>query len=106
MTSLLSVMFQNRALSIAWICPLLINVSISTQTFYKLAGKDDDATVPEQSVPYLIQSFFTCGSNEGCTKVAKTRKSSDVTEVIRQQNVKVDAVVYGKLKLPTTIGNY
>ena len=83
-----------------------MNPVSSIGTFYKLVENGDDATVVDGNVPFLTQAFFTCGSNEACTKVAKTKGSNDFKEVIGQQKVKEDAVVYEKVNIPKTQGMY
>ena len=85
---------------------LLITPAICTQTFYKLAGKSEkDASVADESVPFLTQLFFTCGSNEDCAELAKIKGGNDFKEVIGQQKVNEDAVVYEKVNTPK-LGKY
>ena len=83
---------------------MLTNPVTSIETFYKLAGKHDDASVADENVPFLMKSFFSCGTNEDCTKMAKDKGSSEFNEIIGQQKVKEDAVVYEKVKNPKTQG--
>ena len=101
-----SVMFQNLPLCIACLCSFFMTYAICTQTFYKLVGNDDDASVADENVPFLTQSFFACGPNEDCTKVAKIESSSDFKEMIGQQKVKEDAVVYQKMEKTRIIGKF
>ena len=92
-------------------CFIFISTSLTDpvkciQTVYKLVGKPDYAEVTDSSVPFLTQSFFTCGSNEDCTKVAKVKGNNEFKEVVGQQAVKEDAVVYEKVSIPSTEGKH
>ena len=87
-------------------CALLINPVKSIENFYKLAGKNDDASVADANIPFLTQSFFTCGSYEDCTKIAKIKGSSDFKDVIGQQKVQENGVVYEKITALKTKGIY
>ena len=83
----------------ACFCAFLATPVICKETFYKLASKDSSgAPVTDDNVPFLTQSFFTCGSNDDCTKIAKVKENSE--EVIGQQKVKEGAVVYEKVNTP------
>ena len=85
-------------------CALLTVPVKCTQTFYKLVGKDDDAPMTDGNVPFLTKAFFTCGSNEDCTRVARMKGSSEFKIVIGHQAVIEDAVVYEKVSTPRTDG--
>ena len=89
---------------LACVCALLTNPVLSVGTFYKLAGKHDEASVADENVPFLTKPFFSCGSNQDCAKIAKNEGSSEFKEVNDQQEVKEDAVVYEKINNPKTQG--
>ena len=104
-TSLPPVMLHKVCLCcLACFCALLTNPVLSMGTFYKLAGKHDDASVADEKVPFLTKSFFSCGSNQDCAKIAKNEGSSEFKEVNDQQKVKENAVVYEKINIPKTQG--
>ena len=98
-------MFQNWCLRVICFCALLNDTAVCTQTFYKLVSSADGASVTDQNIPFLTQSFFTCGSNEDCTKVVKFKRSKP-SEVIHQAAIKADAIVYEKINTPKTDGKY
>ena len=89
-----------------FLCASLTDPVRCTATFYKLVGKDGDPSVDDKNVPFLTRAFFTCGSNEDCTRVAKIKGSSEFKMVIGQQKVEKDAVVYEKVSTPRAYGKY
>ena len=98
--------FTNWCLWFIFFCSLLSKPVKCTQTSYKLVGEHDDAVVTDSNVPFLRQSFFTCELNEDCTKVAKIKGSSEFKEVIGQQAVEEDAVVFEKVSTRGADGKY
>ena len=85
---------------LACLSALLINSGICIGTFYKLSGKNDDVSMSDENVPFLTQSFFSCESNKDCAQVAKTKEGNGFKEVLRQQTVEANAVVFKKVKNP------
>ena len=76
----------------------LINPIASMQAFYRLTSQENGIKV-EDGVPFLTQSFFTCGSNQDCTEVAKKKKGKgEFKEVIGQETNGEDFVSYKKVK--------
>ena len=76
---------------------LIINL-ISAQVFYRLSSKEDDVKVEDKNIPFLTQSFFTCGSNNDCTTVAKKKGKSQFKAVIGQETIGEESIVYKKVK--------
>ena len=99
-------MFPNWFLCVILFCAFLTEAVLCTQTFYKLVGSTHGASVAVEYVPFLTQSFFTCGSNEDCTKVAKFKGSSRHSELLHQKAITDDAIVYEKVSTPKTEGKY
>ena len=83
---------------------LLINTVTSVETYYKLVGTNDDEAMNDENKPFLTQSFFACGSNKACKKIAKAIESSEFKEVIGQQKLKEDSVAYEKMEKPKAKG--
>ena len=73
-----------------------INPIKSMQVFYRLASKDKEIKM-EDGVPFLTQSFFTCGSNQDCTEVAKKKDKGQSKDVIGQEANGEDFVSYQKI---------
>ena len=61
---------------------------------------NDDVSMSDANVPFLTQSFFSCESNKDCARVAKTKEGSGFKEVLRQQTVEANAVVFKKVENP------
>ena len=89
---------------LACLCALLINPQTCIGTFYKLSGHNDDASVSDANLPFLTQSFFSCGSNKDCAKVAKTKGGNGFKEVLSQQTSEASAVVFEKVETPKSEG--
>ena len=67
------------------------------QAFYRLASKDSEIKVEDAHVPFLTQSFFTCGTNDDCTDVAKKKGKGQFKEVTGQEANGEDFVSYKKI---------
>ena len=77
---------------------LLTTILTSGQVFYRLSSKEDDVKVEDESIPFLTPSFFTCGLNDSCAKVAKKKGKDQFKVVIGQETTGVEFVVYEKVK--------
>ena len=82
---------------------LSINPIKSTAVFYKLVGNDVDIKL-EENVPFLIQSFFSCGSSDDCTEVANGKQVNQFKEVTGKETIGEDSVMYKKIKTPDDKG--
>ena len=67
------------------------------EAYYRLVGEGDHIKVGDEGVPFLTQSFFTCGSNNDCAEVAKKKKGKGpFQEVVGQETNVDDFVSYKK----------
>ena len=76
---------------------LTINLTPS-QVYFRLSSKEDGFKIEDENIPFLTQSFFTCGSNNDCEKVAKKKGKSQFKEVTGKDTVGEESVVYEKVK--------
>ena len=91
-------MLQKVSHGLFCIVTLLTTNLTSAQILFRLSSKEDGFKIEDENIPFLTQSFFTCGSKDDCAKVAKKKGKSQFKEVTGKDTVGEESVVYEKVK--------
>ena len=76
---------------------LVASTASMQQAFYRLSGTDNEVKVEDENIPFVTQSFFTCSTNDDCTKASKKKGKSQFKEVTGQEANGEDLVSYKKI---------